>query len=147
MDISDLLEITNHVKRWLINLHYAQKERKKQSIDALQSVVLAAWETTVYLCEIRDQDKQSIEKKKKLAAREKKLSEFWTELSLHAAKLKLDKLSKGCRELGHFWSSPEIHSFHTVMKAPGGQKKDSERLKDRLDDIEQLAGKILEELI
>jgi len=139
MNTSDLFDLTTHIKRWLVNLHRAKKERKNQSTDALQSLVLAAWETTIYLCEIRDQEKQSIKKEKKLS--------FWTELSLNAAKLKLDKLSKDCRELGNFWSCPEIPSFHTVMKAPRCRKKDFEILKDRLDDIEQLAGEILEELI
>ena len=145
--INDLLNTINHIKSWLINLQRAKNERKIKSMDALQSAVIAVWETMIYLCKIPNPGKQSAEIDKKLVERGVKLSNFWLELSHNYTELKLDKLSKYCKELGQFWKDPKIFRFNKTKNASVYRKEDLERLKARLEETEQIANKILDELL
>lgn len=140
ISIRDIIDIVTHVKMWVVNLKRAKKERKDQSIEALQAVILAVRETIFYLSEIRDKGERSRET-------EHELTKLWTELSFKVAKLKLDKLRDQCNSLGRYWSDPAVYSLDKFQNDLKEKKKDFETLRGRLEDIEGIAQETLQELI
>ncbi len=98
----NLWDLLKHVKSWLINLERAGDARKKESVEALRSVLSAVRETESYLrrlrLEGRDQNKED------------QLSILWTELSYKLHDLGLEKLEKKCFMKGKYWSDRDKYS-------------------------------------
>ncbi len=128
VSISEWLLIITHVKKWVTNLLRAKAERKKESKEALRAVITAVRKTTLYVRDLRENSRKSIEK-------EEQLSLLWTELSFKLEDLGLTSLSKRCYLKGRYWADPT--SFNEELL---------ERAKIRLKDIEQLAETTLKEL-
>lgn len=105
-----LWELLKHLRQWLSNLKRASEERKKQSIEALRSVIIASRGTATYLREISDTGKQSHSK-------EAKLSEQWTRLGFQLSDLGLTKLARRCEITGRYWSDPNQFDEGFLKKA------------------------------
>lgn len=103
-------ELIKHLRRWLSNLNRANKERKKQSIESLRSVIIATRNTAIYLREISDAGKHSHSK-------EAKLSEQWTRLGFQLSDLGLTKLARRCEITGRYWSDPNQFDEEFLKKA------------------------------
>jgi len=129
LSLGEWIAIITHVKKWVTNLLRAKSERKKQSKEALRTVIKAVRETTIYLRMLREERPKSI-------AREKKLSLLWTELSFRLEDLGLKKLAHRCSILGRYWADPEAFTKNFLDSADIG----------RLLDIEKLAYASLKEL-
>jgi len=95
----NLWALIKHLKSWLTNLRRAGDERKRQSIEALRAVILAARNTGVYLRKLNDGVKQD-------HAQEAKLSQMWTELGFVLKDLGLGALAKRCDISGRYWADP-----------------------------------------
>jgi hypothetical protein len=126
-DIS-LWELFKHLKAWLGNLQRAGRARKRESIDALRAVVVAARHTRAYLRRLRDTENQD-------HAEEARLAGMWTELGFRLADLGLSKLAKRCDISGRYWSDPERFDEDFIGKADVG-----------LDRMEQLARQMIAEV-
>ena len=57
--VGEILSIITHIKKWVTNLLRAKKERKKQSREALEAVILAIIETQIYLGDIKERGKKA----------------------------------------------------------------------------------------
>ena len=55
-----LWELVKHAGAWVANLKRAKDERKKQSIEALRKVIVAARQTSVYMRQLKDTDRKSV---------------------------------------------------------------------------------------
>ena len=101
--------IFKHVRRWLANLNRASQARQQQSIKALQNVVLAARETSVYLRQIEtgQVDHNS----------EKHLALVWTRLGFELEALGLNKLAKRCHITGKHWADPDFYDAVFLQQA------------------------------
>lgn len=64
LGVSEWLTIITHIKKWVTNLLRAKSERKKQSKEALRAVIKAVRETTIYLRNLREGGKKSIDREK-----------------------------------------------------------------------------------
>ncbi len=95
---TDWLTIIKHVKQWLGNLGRAKQERKQQSKNALQAVLLAARETECYVIDLNDGHTQSRQ-------REAEISYLWASLEFELSDLGLIKLAKVCRIKGKYWAT------------------------------------------
>ena len=128
--ISDSLlwELFRHLKTWLGNLQRASDARKRESIDALRAVVVAARHTQVYLRRLRDTAKPD-------HAEEGRLAGMWTELGFRLADLGLAKLAKRCDISGRYWSDPQRFDDDFLRKADVG-----------LERMEQLARQMIAEV-
>lgn len=120
--------ILGHVARWLANLKRAKKERKLQSRQALERVVLAVRETATYTSHIRSGGKKRLEKETRLAM-------LWTELSFRLEELGLKKLANRCEIKGRYWANPDEFDDQFLRSA-----------RARLKDIEQEARLLLNSL-
>lgn len=105
-----LWELLKHLRQWLSNLKRASEDRKKQSIEALRSVIVVSRSTAVYLREISDTGKKSHSK-------EAKLSEQWTRLGFQLTDLGLTKLARRCEITGRYWSDPSLFDEEFLEKA------------------------------
>lgn len=123
-----LRELFRHLGQWLTNLRRAGANRKKESTDALRSVIVASRETTVYVRHLNETGLQDHQE-------EARLSAIWTKLSFRLTDLGLTKLAKRCDIKGRYWSNPAqfVHTF--LEKADIG-----------LEKIEKLARQILVEI-
>jgi len=124
--ITDILlwELFRHLKTWLANLQRAGRERKRQSIDALRAVVVAARHTQAYLRRLRDEAGQD-------HAEEARLAGMWTELGFRLGDLGLTRLAKRCDINGRYWADPEQFDADFLEKADIGLQR-MERLARQL---------------
>jgi hypothetical protein len=123
-----LWELVKHVGRWLANLNRAQEKRKRESIEALRRVVVAARKTTVYMRQLKEKGRQSHKT-------EAELSVLWTELGFALEDLGIEKLAKRCRIKGKQWAQPNKMDAEYIHKADVG-----------LERMEQLADELLREI-
>ena len=113
--ISDsvLWELFRHLKSWLTNLQRAGDKRKRESIEALRAVVVAARHTQAYLRRLRDHVGQD-------HAEEARLAGMWTELGFRLGDLELTRLAKRCDINGRYWADPEQFDDDFLHKADVG---------------------------
>jgi len=123
-----LWELVKHAGNWLGNLKRAKGARKKESIDALRKVVIAARKTSVYMRHMSATSKPSPEIEAELAV-------LWTELSFALQDLGVDKLAKRCHIQGRQWAAPDKMDKAYLEKADIG-----------LARMEQLANQMLAEI-
>ncbi len=123
-----LWELVKHAGNWLANLKRARGARKKESIDALRKVVIAARKTSVYMRHMNATGSQS-------AGTEAELAVLWTELSFALQDLGVDKLAKRCHIQGRQWADPGHMDKAYMEKADIG-----------LARMEQLANQLLAEI-
>lgn len=123
-----LWELFKHLGRWLANLRRAGDQRKRESVDALRSVIVAARNTAAYIRRLDDTGKAS-------HATEAKLSEQWTRLGFQLKDLGLTKLAKRCDISGRYWSNPDQFDAHFLEKADVS-----------LERMEQLARQLVAEI-
>jgi hypothetical protein len=128
LSASEWFAIFTHVKKWVRNLSRAKNERKEESKEALRAVIKAVRETRLYLRDLREGGKKSIEK-------ERELSMLWTNLSFDLKDLSLKKLADRCNSLGSYWADPD--DFDEAFLDRAG---------NRLPDIEELAEASLKDL-
>lgn len=103
-------EIFKHVRRWLANLSRAGLQRKQQSKQALQNVILAARETAVYLRQLQQTGQAD-------HAVERQLATLWTRLGFELDDLGLNKLAKRCHISGKNWAEPGFYDAHFLQQA------------------------------
>lgn len=120
-----LWELFKHLRQWLNNLSRANRDRQKQSIDALRTVVVAARQTQAYLRLLHDTARQN-------HAQEAKLSEMWTQVGFELTDLGLSKLAKRCDIKGRYWANPDRFDSDFLQKADVG-----------LERMEQLARQLV----
>ena len=127
--ISDILlrELFRHLGAWLANLSRAGQARKRESIEALRAVVVAARHTQAYLRQLRDRKAQD-------HAEEARLAGMWTELGFRLGDLGLGKLAKRCDINGRYWADPDQFDAEFMQKADAGLKR-----------MEQLARQLIAE--
>lgn len=123
-----LWELVKHTNSWISNLRRAKSTRKKQSVEALRRVVVAARKTSVYLRQLKDTGIKSHQL-------ESELSVSWTELGFSLEDLGIEKLAKRCRIKGKYWQDPAKSDKDYLEKADIG-----------LDKMEQLATALLREI-
>ena len=123
-----LWELVKHTGSWLANLKRAKDTRKKESIEALRKVVIAARKTAVYMRHMYETGKKSPETEAELAV-------LWTELSFALQDLGVDKLAKRCHIQGRQWADSSQFDKAYLEKADIG-----------LERMEQLANLMLSEL-
>jgi hypothetical protein len=126
-DIS-LWALFKHLGSWLGNLSRARQQRKRESIEALRAVVIAARHTQAYLRELEDSGQQN-------HATEANLAGLWTELGFRLNDLGLTKLAKRCDIRGRYWADPNILDADFLQRADIG-----------LERMEQLARQLLAEI-
>jgi len=84
-------------RQLLGNLKRAKDKRKKESIEALRKVVIAARKTSVYMRQVQETGNRSHDTEAELAV-------LWTELSFALQDLGVDKLAKRCYIKGKQWA-------------------------------------------
>ena len=126
-DIS-LWALFKHLGSWLGNLSRARQQRKRESIEALRAVVIAARHTQAYLRQLEDSGQQN-------HATEANLAGLWTELGFRLTDLGLTKLAKRCDIRGRYWADPNILDADFLQRADIG-----------LERMEQLARQLLAEI-
>ena len=123
-----LWELVKHTFIWIRNLKRAKAKRKKESVEALRKVIIAARKTAIYVRQLKDSGTRSHEK-------ESELSILWTELGFALEDLGIRKLAERCKIKGRHWSYPEDFDKDYLMKANVG-----------LEKMEQLATELLSEI-
>ncbi len=123
-----LWELLKHTGSWISNLKRAKDERKKESIDALEKVVIASRKTGLYLRQREETGKSNLQTESELLL-------LWTELGLSLERLKVEKLAKRCRIKGKYWENPEKSDKKFITKADIS-----------LEKMEKLAMSILHEI-
>lgn len=119
-----LKELLGHLGRWLGNLRRAGDDRQQASRQALQQVVLAVRETTVYAPAFALGT---------LAAKEQiAVAQRWTSLGFELEQLGLALLAKRCHLLGRQWADPTAVAPELLNSAGA-----------RLDEIERQARALL----
>jgi hypothetical protein len=126
-DIS-LWALFRHLGSWLGNLSRARQQRKRESIEALRAVVVAARHTQAYLRQLEDTGQQN-------HATEANLAGLWTELGFRLIDLGLTKLAKRCDIRGRYWADPNVLDADFLQRADIG-----------LERMEQLARQLLAEI-
>ncbi|MGZ8982474.1 MAG: hypothetical protein ACXW11_00800 [Methylotenera sp.] len=111
-----LWELVKHTGRWLSNLKRAKDTRKKESIEALRKVVIAARKTSVYMRQLQETGSRSHETEAELAV-------LWTELSFALQDLGVTKLAKRCYIKGKQWADPSQMDKDYLEKADVGLEK------------------------
>ena len=121
--------LITHLKRWLINLRRAGARRKRQSIEALRAVVIAARGTRVYLRELGASGRPD-------HARETQLAENWTRLGFVPQDLGLGKLAKRCDVTGRYWADPDAFEREFLDKADVGLARMEQLARQMVSEIE-----------
>jgi hypothetical protein len=121
-------ELFKHLRQWLVNLDRAGEKRKRESIEALRAVTLAARATRVYLRRLADTAQAD-------HAEEARLSQMWTRLGFQLKDLGLGALAKRCDVSGRYWADPSQFDREFLDRADVG-----------LERMEQLARRLLAEL-
>ncbi len=128
LSASEWLTIITHVKKWVTNLLRAKEKRKKESKEALRTVIKATQETRLYLRDIREGGAKTIEK-------DGELSSLWTELSFKLDDIGLKKVGDKCIDMGRYWADPALFDDASLDSA-----------QTRLLDIEKIAQLCLNEI-
>jgi hypothetical protein len=128
-DIS-LWALIKHLKSWLTNLKRAGDERKRQSIEALRAVIIAARNTRAYLRKMADTGKQN-------HAEEAKLAQKWTELGFVLKDLGLGALAKRCDITGRYWADPQQFDREFLDKADVGLERMEQLARQMVAGIER----------
>ena len=123
-----LWELFKHLRQWLVNLSRAGTQRKRESIEALRAVTLAARATRVYLRRVTDTAHAD-------HAEEARLSQMWSELGFRLKDLGLGALAKRCDISGRYWADPTQFDGEFLQRADVG-----------LERMEQLARQLLAEV-
>lgn len=123
-----LWELVKHTGRWIGNLQRARIARKRESVEALRKVILAARRTTIYLRRLRETGRRDHRSETEIAL-------LWTELGFALEDLGIGKLAKRCRIKGIEWAEPDRLDSDYLEKADVG-----------LERMEELAGEILREI-
>ncbi len=105
-----LWELIKHLKQWLNNLKRANKNRKRESIEALRAVVVAARNTNVYMRRLKEAGLQDHSEEARLAV-------MWTELGFRLTDLGLTRLAKRCDIKGRYWADPKQFEQAFIDKA------------------------------
>lgn len=119
--------LIKHVLSWLTNLRRAGDPRKKESLKALNKVIVAVRKTSVY--------SRAREAENAVLTVEAELVVLWTELSFELQSLGLNKLAKKCDVLGRYLAAPENFSKEWLEQAEVG-----------LEAVEQLAIRVKAEI-
>ena len=120
-----LVALINHLIKWIANLSRAKPERKQQSIDALQRVILAVRETAVYIRHLNDTGERE-------RPAETNLASLWKELGFTFRDLDLNTLARRCEIKGKYWSDPTHYDQEFLDMAD-----------IKLDSIERSAAELL----
>ncbi len=123
-----LWELIKHGYNWLSNLRRAKVSRKKQSVQALRNVILAARETAVYIRQLNETGHRD-------HGVESRLTVLWTKLGFTLADLGLGKLAKRCQIKGKEWADPTHYDREFLDRADV-----------KLERMERLANELLFEL-
>jgi hypothetical protein len=129
--ISDtgLWQLVKHLHQWLGNLSRARQQRKRESIEALRAVVVAARHTHVYLRQLQDTGAQH-------HATEAHLAGLWTELGFRLGDLGLTKLAKRCDIRGRYWANPDTLDADFLQRADIGLERMQQMALQLLVEIE-----------
>ena len=127
-DIS-LWALIKHLKSWLTNLKRAGDERKRQSIEALRAVIIAARNTRTYLRKMTDTGKPD-------HAEEAKLAQKWTALGFVLKDLGLGALAKRCDITGRYWADPQQFDREFLDKADIGLERMEQLARQMVAGIE-----------
>jgi hypothetical protein len=119
-----LWDLVKHLRQWLVNLARAGEQRKRESIEALRAVTVAARATRVYLRRIADTAQTD-------HTEEARLSEMWTGLGFKLQDLGLGALAKRCDITGRYWADPSSFDREFLDKADVGLER-MERLARQL---------------
>lgn len=119
--------LLKHALTWLTNLRRAGDARKRESLKALNQVIVAVRKTSVY-----NRARETVGAD---LAVEAELAVLWTELSFELQNLGLTKLAKKCDVKGRYWAAPENFSSEWLERAEIG-----------LETVEQLARRIKAEI-
>lgn len=125
-----LWALIRHLRQWLTNLRRAGSERKRQSIEALRKVIVAARSTRAYLRSLKDTKQQD-------HGQEASLSAMWTELGFVLQDLGLDSLAKRCDVTGRYWADPEQLDREFLDKADVGLARMEQLARQLLVEIER----------
>ena len=128
-DIS-LWALIRHLRQWLTNLRRAGNERKRQSIEALRKVIVAARSTRAYLRRLKDTAQQD-------HGQEANLSAMWTELGFVLQDLGLVSLAKRCDVTGRYWADPEQLDREFLDKADVGLARMEHLARQLVAEIER----------
>lgn len=123
-----LWELVKHTGSWVKNLKRAKDTRKKESVDALRKVIIAARQTSVYMRQLKDSGVRSHQI-------ERELSILWTELGFALEDLGISRLAKRCQIKGKHWADPEQTDKEYLAKADVGLEKMEQLAKQVLRDI------------
>ena len=132
-DIS-LWALFKHLGSWLGNLSRARQQRKRESIEALRAVVVAARHTQVYLRQLDDTGQQN-------HATEANLAGLWTELGFRLNDLGLTRLAKRCDIRGRYWADPRDLDADFLQRADIGLERMEQLARQLLADIEAAHGR------
>jgi hypothetical protein len=124
-----LRELLRHLGTWLSNLQRAGDKRKRESIEALRAVVIAARHTQAYLRRLRDDIGQD-------HAEEARLAGMWTELSFRLCDLQLTRLAKRCDINGRYWADPEQFDADFLRQADIGLARMEQLARQMIAGIE-----------
>jgi hypothetical protein len=129
--ISDsvLWELFRHLKSWLTNLQRAGDARKRESVEALRAVVVAARHTQTYLRRLRDHGEQD-------HTEEARLASMWTELGFRLGDLELTSLAKRCDISGRYWADPDQFEEDFLHKADIGLARMEQLARQMIAQIE-----------
>lgn len=62
-----LWELVKHTGIWVTNLKRAKDARKKESVEALRKVVIAARKTSIYMRQLKDTGKRTYQEENELS--------------------------------------------------------------------------------
>ena len=129
--ISDSLlwELFSHLKSWLANLQRAGGARKRESIDALRAVVIAARHTQAYLRRLQDTGTGDHTEEGRLAGQ-------WTELGFRLSDLGLAKLAKRCDISGRYWADPKRFDADFITRADVGLERMEQLARHMIAEVE-----------
>jgi len=125
-----LRELFRHLGSWLANLQRAGGARKRESIDALRAVVVAARHTQAYLRQLRDSAQLNHREEARLAG-------MWTELGFRLKDLGLTNLAKRCDISGRYWADPERFDDDFLRKADVGLERMEQLARQMIAEIEK----------
>lgn len=101
--------LAGHIAKWLANLNRAKEDRKRQSLLAVNKVVVLVRKTMVY--------SRALKQGSKDFNVESNLATEWSELAFELSNLKLDALAKKCDLKGRYWADPEGFSKDFLFEA------------------------------
>lgn len=101
--------VATHILKWLTNLNRAKKERKRESLKAVNKVVSLIRKTTAYSRGLRvgQQD----------FGMEAMLAEDWSDLAHALSELKLIALAKKCDLNGRYWADSSQFTPEFLLQA------------------------------